>query len=174
MHGCTNTPHNRLQTLHPQAFIFPNNRRLANSCFPTKQSFNPLCPFVQLPQNTFLLRPCPLALSRRYIGSSLVEACIAFGRRCRCSREGERTMGSECSASTTPFRDEHLTFRFSMLTGQACSMWFCAFPWTWLGLREPLDGESSRGAGPSYIVRYHALKRKLMSDIARKQKRKYS
>lgn len=135
MHSCTNTPRNWLQTLHPQAFIFPDDRRLTSSGFPTKQSLNPLCPFVQLSQNAILLQPCPLAsaLFTRDRDSALTAACTAFERRYRCSREGEGTMGLECSTSMTPFRREHLTSRLSMLTGYACCRWLCAFPRTRTG-----------------------------------------
>lgn len=137
MHSCTNAPRNWLQTLHAQAFIFPDNRRLTSACFPTKQSLNPLCPFVQLSQNAILLQPCPLALAlvsfKRDRNSALTAACTAFGRRYRCSREGEGTMGLECSTSMAPFRREHLASRLSMLTGYACCRWLCAFPRTRTG-----------------------------------------
>lgn len=133
MHSCTNTPRNWLQTLHAQAFIFLDNRRLTSSCFPTKQSLNPLCPFVQLSQNVILLQPCPLALFKRDRYSALTAACTAFGRRNRCSREDEGTTGPECPTSMTPFRREHLTSRLSMLTGYACCRWLCAFSRTRTG-----------------------------------------
>lgn len=176
MHSCTNTPHNRLQALHPQAFILPNNRRLTSSGFPMKQSLNPLCPFIQPPQNAFLLQPSPMALVllRRDRGSALVAVCISFGRRCRRNRESQGTTGSEGPASMTPFWDEHLTFRLSMLTGQTCCKWFCAFPWsrtgTW-GWSHWVENRVEEQA-PITFGRHHALERKL-SDRERTQKRKY-